>query len=67
MKDRIKKPDLVQDICKRLKSQFDGLGLEHEGSDDPETVSRLAQERADELKRQLLMEVLKQQISDLSR
>lgn len=67
MKDRLKKPDLVQDICKRLKSQFDGLGLDNDGADDPKVMARLAQERADELKRQLLMEVLKQQLSELSR
>ena len=67
MKDKPKSPELVQELCQRLKAQFEGLGLDSEACLDPEAQTRLAKERTDELKRKLLMEVLKQQLGELSR
>lgn len=59
--DKNKRANLLDDICKRLRTQIQGLDLL-----DGEADTRASKEKEDHLKRKLLMEMLKRQLEELS-
>lgn len=65
MKDKAKSPEIVQDLCKRLRSQFEDLHLDADATATPEGQARHLKERAEALRRRLVMELVKRQLGEL--
>jgi hypothetical protein len=59
VKEKRNLPAGLNDLCRKLKLQLDELKLEMEAKPDPEALE-------EKRRRALLMEQLKQQLSDLS-
>ena len=59
MKEKRNLPAGLNDLCRKLKLQLDELNLEMEAEPDPQDLE-------EKRRRALLMEQLKQQLTDLS-